>query len=92
MDPQKQATFPENELSALSEQQLLDEEKKLRSFSITNAFLVGFMGGVILYSIARNTWGLLTLIPLYFIYRLVNDPKNRRSAAITKELRRRGLK
>ncbi len=33
------------------------------------------MIGVIIYSAAKNTWGFLTLIPLFFIYRLLKKPK-----------------
>ena len=41
--------------------------------------MIGFLGGIIFYSIAKNSWGMVSLIPLYFIYKLVNDPKNKRS-------------
>lgn len=64
----------------------------MKSFSITNALFIGFLVGIILYSIVKNSWGMLTLIPLYFIYRMVNDPKNKRSKDLDKLLIERNLK
>jgi len=63
------------DLSELTDQELLDEAKKMKSFSFINALFIGFLAGVIFYSIVKNSWGMLTLIPLYFIYKMVNDPK-----------------
>ncbi len=82
----------EKELTELSDQELLQEAKKMKSFSITNALFIGFLAGIIFYSIVKNSWGMLTLIPLYFIYKMVNDPKNKRSKALEKLLKERNLK
>ncbi len=38
-----------------------------------NALLIGFMIGIIIFSIVKSTVGLFTLIPLYFIYIFVNS-------------------
>ena len=81
----------EKDLSALTDQELLDEAKKMKSFSITNALFIGFLAGIILYSIAKNSWGMLTLIPLYLFYKMVNDPKNKRSKALEELLKERNL-
>ena len=80
------------DLSELTDQELLDEAKKLKSFSITNALFIGFLAGIIIFSIVKNTWGMLTLIPLYFIYKMVNDPKNKRSKDLDELLKKRNLK
>lgn len=80
------------DLSELTDQELLDEAKKMRSFSITNALFIGFLLGIIVYSVAKNSWGMLTLIPLYLIYRLVNDPKNKRYKELQAILEERKLK
>lgn len=82
----------EQELSKLSDQELMDEAKKLKSFSITNALLVGFFAGIIIFSVAKSTWGLLTIIPLYYIYGLVNDPKNIRLQVLEKLMKERNLR
>lgn len=84
--------MPNKDPSEFSDQELLDEIKKLKSFSIVNALLIGFLAGIIFYSIAKNSWGMLTLIPLYFIYKLINDPKNKRSKELEVLLKERNLK
>ncbi len=80
------------DISGLTDQELLEEAKKMRSFSITHAFFIGFLIGIIVFSIVKNSWGMLTLIPLYLIYRLVNDPKNKRYQELDKILKERKLK
>ena len=65
----------QKELSELTDQELLQEAKKMKTASIINALLIGFLMGVIFYSIVKSSWGLLTLIPLYFIYKLINNSK-----------------
>ena len=43
--------------------------------SITNAVLIGFLIGIVIYSIAKNSLGFFTLIPLFFAYKLINNSK-----------------
>lgn len=63
----------QKDLSELTDQQLLDKGRKMKLASITNAIVVGFMIGVVIYSLWKNTWGLVTLIPLFFIYKLTRN-------------------
>ena len=81
-----------NDFSEWTDQELVEEAKRLKSFSITNAFIIGFLAGIILYSVFKNSWGMLTIIPLYFIYKLINDPKNKRSKELEAVLKERNLK
>jgi hypothetical protein len=80
------------DLTECTDQELLDEAKKMKSFSVTNAFFIGFLIGIIVFSIVKNSWGLLTLIPLYFIYKMVKNPNNKRSKELEKLIRERNLK
>jgi VIT1/CCC1 family predicted Fe2+/Mn2+ transporter len=80
------------DFSEFTDQELLDEAKKMKSFSISNALIIGVLVGIIFYSIVKNSWGLLTLIPLYFIYKMINDPKNKRSKDLEELLKVRNLK
>lgn len=64
------------EWSDLTDQELLVEAKRVKWSAITRAFVIGFMIGVMLYSVAKNTWGLVTLIPLFFIYKLTSSPND----------------
>jgi hypothetical protein len=82
----------QKELSALTDDELFEEAKKLKSFSITNAFLIGFLFGIVVYSLIKSTFGFLMLIPLYLVHKLVNDPKAKQKEAIDKLLQERNLK
>ena len=42
-----------------------------------NAFIVGFMAAVVVWSIAKNTFGLFSLFPLFIIYKVVNNSKDK---------------
>lgn len=78
------------ELSELSDQELLDKAKKLKSSAITNAVLIGFMIGIIIYSILKNSIGFFTLIPLFFVFKIFNKSKN--NEALLRLLKERNLK
>ncbi len=91
MNKEKLTALAEKELSVLTDKELLDEAQKMKSFSLTNALLIGFLAGIVLYSVAQNAWGFLTLIPLYFIYKFANDPKNIRVKVLDKLLKERKL-
>jgi uncharacterized membrane protein YbjE (DUF340 family) len=81
----------EIKLSELTDEELLQEAKKMKSNSIMNAVLIGFFVGVIVYSVVKNTTGLVTLIPIFFVYRLVNKNKNNHQE-LEKLLKERNLK
>ena len=80
----------QKELSELTDQELLDQSKKMKSTSITNAVFIGISIGIVIYSIVENSFGFLTLIPLFFIYRLVKNSKNNKP--LEEELKARNLK
>ncbi len=77
-------------LKELTNEELLQEAKKTKSASIINAVLIGVMIGVVIYSVAKNTWGLFTLVPLFFAYKLVKTSKNNKP--LEEELKARNLK
>lgn len=78
------------ELSELSDQELLDKAKKMKSSAITNAVLIGFMIGIIIYSILKNSIGFFTLIPLFFVFKIFNKSKN--NEVLLRLLKERNLK
>ena len=61
----------QEELPKLTDQALLNEAKKMKSTAIINALLIGFMFGIIIFSIVKNSIGFFTLIPLFFVFKLV---------------------
>ncbi len=79
----------QDELKSLSNEELQAEAKKMKSFSIGNAFLVGFLIGIVVYSLIKNSFGFLMLIPLYLIFKLINDPRSKRLKMIEEELKDR---
>lgn len=79
----------QKDLSELTDQELLDKGRKMKLASIANASVVGFMFGVVVYSFWKNTWGLVTLIPLFFIYRLTRNSGNNKE--LKKLLKERNL-
>lgn len=79
----------DKELSEMTDQELLEKAKKLKRTAVLNAGLIGFLIGIIAYSVVKNSWGLVTLIPLFLIYKLVNTTENQ---ALKTLLNERGLK
>lgn len=63
------------ELSDLTDKELLAEAKKAKSTSVMNALLIGFLIGIVIYSIAVNSLGFITLIPLFLAYKLIKNSK-----------------
>jgi hypothetical protein len=77
------------ELSQLSDEELLEAAKKSKPSPLIDAFFIGFLVGILIYSAAANSWGLVTLIPLFLIYLLLKKPKQ--YEALKKELKKRNL-
>lgn len=66
----------QEELSKLTDEALIAKAKKLKSKAIWSALTIGFMIGIVVYSAVENTLGFFTLIPLYFIYKMVSRSKH----------------
>jgi membrane protein insertase Oxa1/YidC/SpoIIIJ len=80
------------EISELTDEELMDEAKKAKSSSISSAFFVGLTIGIVIYSVAKNSWGFFTLILLYIVYKIINDSKNERYKELENALKERNLK
>ena len=78
------------ELSKLTDDQLLAEAKKMKSAKITTAVLIGFMIGVATYSTVKNGLGFFTFFPLFFVFLLFKDDKKRK--VLEEILKERNLK
>jgi hypothetical protein len=78
-----------NGLSQLSDQELLEAAKNNKPSPIIDAFFIGFLVGIIIFSVAANTWGLVSIIPLFLIYLFLKKPKQ--YEALKKELAKRNL-
>ena len=80
----------QKKLSALTNEELLEESKKTKLSPIANAFFIGFLAGIVVFSVVKSSYGIFTLIPLYFIYKLVKESK--KDKALEAILKERNLK
>lgn len=79
----------QKELSQLTDKELLEVAKNSKPSPIIDAFFIGFLVGIIIFSVAANSWGFVTLIPLFLIYIFLKKPKQ--YEALKKELEKRKL-
>ncbi len=81
-----------NEFSNLTDQELLAEANKVKSASLNSTLFIGIAIGIVIYSVVKNSWGFLTLILLYVVYKIINNPKKKRNEALEQALKERNLK
>ena len=80
----------QKKLAELTDEELLEEAKKMKSTSMINALIIGIMIGIIIYSIVKNSLGLYILIPLFIAYKLINSSKKNKE--LIELLKERNLK
>ena len=78
-----------NDLTSLSDAELLEFAKQNQPSPLTDAFIIGFLIGILIFAAAVNGWGLVMLIPLFMIRAFLKKPK--RYEAMMSELKRRKL-
>lgn len=78
-------------LSELTDEQLLQEAKKVKSTAIIDAVLIGFLIGVVFCSVIFKSFSFLMLLPVYLAYKLINKPKYKKGE-LEAILRERNLK
>ena len=79
----------EQELSKLSDEELLDEFRGIKPSPTIDAFFIGILVGILIFGAAANAWGFLFVLPLFLIYLFLK--KSRRYEVLKKELRNRNL-
>lgn len=77
------------ELSQLSDAELQEAAKNNKPSPIIDAFFIGFLVGIVIYSVVANAWGFITLLPLFLIYVFLKKPKQYEE--LKKELEKRNL-
>ncbi|TXE15849.1 FUSC family protein [Psychroflexus gondwanensis] len=78
------------ELSKLTNQELLEKAKEIRPTPVVDATLIGILIGIVIYSVVQNSWGLVTLVPLFLVYTLYK--KSKRNKELEKLMKERNLK
>jgi len=66
----------QKESKVLADKKPVDQTKNVSLSPKINALLIGVMIGIIIFSVVKSTVGFFTLIPLFFIYKLVNRPQD----------------
>jgi len=80
----------QNELSKLTDEELLEKFKKNKPSPLFDAFFIGFLVGILIFGAAAGAWGFTLLIPLVLIYLFLKKPK--RYKALKEEMEKRELK
>ncbi len=60
----------------LSDQELIQKIKSLKTNKIVDAFAVGITIGIVVYSAVKNGFGFFTFFPLILTYLIVRNSKN----------------
>lgn len=77
----------QKELTDLTEQELIKEEKSQKQLYYFYNGLIGFMIGIAIYSFAKNGFNLFSFLPLIFIPFIIIMNKNYKAIKI--EIKRR---
>lgn len=76
----------QKELAELTDEDLLQEPKKIKPTNIYDAVIFGILIGIAIYSSVNNGFGLLTFLPLVYVPMAVkNKAKNRELEKLLKE-------
>ena len=79
----------EKVLAELTDQELLEKSKKIKSNNLISAVLIGCMIGIAIYSTWKNGLGFFSFFPLFFLPKVIlNGKKNKE---LKKELQLRNL-
>ena len=76
----------ENKLAELTDEELLQEAKKIKKNRLYDATIIGVLIGIAIYSSVKNGFGLLTFLPLaYLPIAGKNNTKNKELGSLLKE-------
>lgn len=80
-------------LTELSNQELLQQIKRIKTNLIIDAAIVGSTIGVVIYSAVQNGFGFFTFFPLLLAYIIIRNSKNNKilEKEIRKEIQSRNL-
>ncbi|ESU22731.1 hypothetical protein FEDK69T_19910 [Flavobacterium enshiense DK69] len=66
---------PEN-FTELSDQELLQKIKKMKTNKIVDAAIIGLTIGIVIYSAVKNGFGFFTFFPLLLTFMIVRNSNN----------------
>jgi hypothetical protein len=65
----------QKKLAELTDQELLQEAKKIKSTKLSDILIIGVLIGIAIYSTVKNGFGLLSFLPLVYAPIAVNNQK-----------------
>ena len=80
----------QKELADLTNEQLLEEKKKIQYNKTVNAILIGLCVGIAVFSAVKNGFVFFTFFPLLLTYPFIKNGK--KIQVLEKELKSRNLK
>jgi uncharacterized membrane protein len=81
----------QKELSALTDEELLQTAKKQKQASVINAFLIGFLLGIAVFCLVSKRFGFAAIL-LFFIAYLLTKRSNYNKRELEQLLKDRNLK
>lgn len=81
-------------LTELSEQELLQKIKKIKTNKVIDATIIGITVGIAIYSAVKNGFGFFTFFPLILAYIIIRNSTNNKilEKEMQKELKSRNSK
>ena len=80
----------QKQLADFTDEELLQEVKKIKSTNIFDAVIIGLLIGIAVFSVVKNGFGLLTFLPLVYVPIAAGNKSKHRN--LEKLLRERKLK
>ncbi len=80
----------QKELAEFTDQELLQEAKKIKSTNLNDALIFGILIGIAIYSAVKNGFGLLSFLPL--LYTPIAAKNRIRNKEVEDLLKKRNLK
>ncbi len=77
------------DFTTFTDNELLEEKKKLKPGNLISSFLIGLFIGISVYGSVKNGFGFFTLFPLFFAYLMIKSGEKYR--AVEKEIKARKL-
>lgn len=80
----------QKEIAELTDEEVLQEAKKLKNTKIYDALIFGILFGIAIYSTVKNDFGLLTFLPL--VYAPIAVKNKTKKSDLDELLKERNLK
>ncbi len=72
----------QQKITELTDEELLQEAKKIKSSNLYDALILGVLIGIAIYSTVTNGFGLLTFLPVIYIPIATKNKKNNKALEI----------